>query len=490
MKINKKKFNSVYFLILFSFFICLVSAKYTLNKYDKNLISPEGKYYHAMIKGDVHRYFTHGFEIKEALKLGINYFETGRQNFTKYLFPRVMAIYYLIFDYNLFEDQLKNIIKQGIHFNYLIFQISLYYSCILFLYFQLRKIIDNSILFWIILFLSLEPTIFQYQLSFWSESIFSSMQIILIGLILNNTQKNIRYFFIGFVLSLLAIQRSNGFFYIVPILLYFYLTVGFKFNKKLPLLLIGYSIFLIFVGYHNYIRSNKFYIIPNEMKAVMHAYVIPNIISKESLEIEKSKTINFIKVQKLEINNDQSFKRYIEQEDYSRYSFIFCENEERKENAEYLKVCNYLEKRSYELIFSNLVSTAKYITKQSMHFILLNPFHIYSDNQFISGKVYYGSELHQKLLPYRMIYSFIIYSICLLGLFKIIKLKDKKILLFLFISILYFFLILSWHGNTRYFLPILFYLSFFFAFGVADIYKIVKSNLLTKKLSNNNFIQF
>ena len=121
MKINKKKFNSVYFLILFSFFICLVSAKYTLNKYDKNLISPEGKYYHAMIKGDVHRYFTHGFEIKEALKLGINYFETGRQNFTKYLFPRVMAIYYLIFDYNLFEDQLKNIIKQAIHFNYLIF---------------------------------------------------------------------------------------------------------------------------------------------------------------------------------------------------------------------------------------------------------------------------------------------------------------------------------------------------------------------------------
>ena len=112
------------------------------------------------------------------------------------------------------------------------------------------------------------------------------------------------------------------------------------------------------------------------MKAVMHAYVIPNIISKENLEIEKSKTINFIKVQKLEINNNQSFKRYIEQVDYSRYSFIFCENEKEKENTEYLKVCNYLEKRSYELIFSNLVSTAKYITKQSMHFTLLNPFHI------------------------------------------------------------------------------------------------------------------
>jgi hypothetical protein len=434
-----------------------------------------------MIKGDVYRYFTHGFEIKEDLKKGINYFETGRQNFTKYLFPRVLAIYYLIFDYNLFEDQLKNIIKPGVHFNYLIFQILLYYSCILFLYFQLRKIIDNSILFWIILFLSLEPTIFQYQLSFWSESIFSSMQIILIGLILNNTQKNIRYFFIGFVLSLLAIQRSNGFFYIVPILLYFYITIGFKFNKKLPLLLIGYSILLIFVGYHNYIRSNKFYIIPNEMKAVIHAYVIPNIISKESLEVEKSKTINFIKEQKLEINKDSSFKKYIEREDYSRYSFIFCENEEKKENIEYLKVCNYLEKRSYELIFSNFISTTKYITNQSIHFILLNPFHIYSDNQFISGKVYYGSQLHQKLLPYRVAYSFIIYSICLVGLFKIIKLQEKKIFLFLLFSTLYFFLILSWHGNTRYFLPILVYLSFFFAFGLEKIFNIARSNFVMKK---------
>lgn len=113
-------------------------------------------------------------------------------------------------------------------------------------------------------------------------------------------------------------------------MLYFYITVGFKFNKKLPLLLIGYSILLIFVGYHNYIRSNKFYIMPNEMKAVIHAYLIPNIISKESLDIEKSKTINFIKVQKLEINEDQSLKRHIQREDYSRYSFIFCENEEKK----------------------------------------------------------------------------------------------------------------------------------------------------------------
>ena len=476
MKINKNKFNSVYFLILFSFFICLVSAKYTLNKYDKNLISPEGKYYHAMIKGDTYRYLTHGFEIKEDIKKGINYFETGRQNFTKYLFPRVLAVYYLFFDYNLFEDQFKNIIKLGIHFNYLIFQILLYYSCILFLYFQLRRIVNNTILFWIVLFLSLEPTIFQYQLSFWSESIFSSMQIILIGLILNNTQKSIRYFFIGFVLSLLAIQRSNGFFYIVPILLYFYITIGFKFNKKLPLLLIGYSILLIFVGYHNYIRSNKFYIIPNEMKAVIHAYVIPNIISKESLEVEKSKTINFIKEQKLEINNDNTFKKYIEREDYSRYSFIFCENEEKKENIEYLKVCNYLEKKSYELIFSNFISTTKYITKQSIHFILLNPFHIYSDNQFISGKLYYGSQLHQKLLPYRIAYSFFIYSICLVGLFKIMKLQEKKIFLFLLFSILYFFLILSWHGNTRYFLPILVYLSFFFAFGLDKIFNIARSN--------------
>jgi hypothetical protein len=40
---------------------------------------------------------------------------------------------------------------------------------------------------------------------------------------------------------------------------------------------------------------------------------------------------------------------------------------------------------------------------------------------------------------------------------------------------------LSWHGNTRYFLPILVYLSFFFAFGLDKIFNIARSNFDMKK---------
>ena len=104
-----------------------------------------------------------------------------------------------------------------------------------------------------------------------------------------------------------------------------------------------------------------------------------------------------------------------------------------------------------------------------MHIILLNPFHIWSDNNFISGEHYYSTEIHKKLIPYRIIYSLAIYLICLFGFLSLIKKKNYKIMLYLILSILYFFSLVSWHGNTRYFLPVMIYLSFFWGFGLDKI---------------------
>ena len=66
-----------------------------------------------MIKNDVLRYFSHGDEIKNQLKDGYSYFETGRNNFTKYLYPRLIALYYLVFDNNLYENPNTKKLKQG-----------------------------------------------------------------------------------------------------------------------------------------------------------------------------------------------------------------------------------------------------------------------------------------------------------------------------------------------------------------------------------------
>jgi len=111
---------------------------------------------------------------------------------------------------------------------------------------------------------------------------------------------------------------------------------------------------------------------------------------------------------------------------------------------------------------------------------LLNPFNIYSDHNFRKGEVYYHSKTRQKLIPYRIGYTLIIYLICLIGLFSIYKKKQYKILSFLLLSILYFYGLVSWHGNTRYFLPAFIYFSFFFGFGVDKIINF-KYQLFVKK---------
>ena len=198
-------------------------AKYNINNFDKNILTESEKSVHLMIKNDPLDIFT-WYEIKEELKQGINYFKTGEGNFTKYLYPRLIALYYLVFDYNLYENSEKQIIKKGIHFKFLIFQILLYYLSLLFLYLKLRKKIDNKSLFFSLLFLSIEPTLFQYHGSFWSESIFFSIQVIIMSLVLSNHISNTKFLFIGIFLSLLSLQRSNGLYYFIPIVLYFFFT--------------------------------------------------------------------------------------------------------------------------------------------------------------------------------------------------------------------------------------------------------------------------
>ena len=161
-----------------------------------------------MIKADTFRYLSHGNEIKDQLNEGINFFKTGREHYTKYLPPRLIAAYYYFFDKDLFQNSSKTIINEGIHLNYIIMQCLLYFFSITILFLTLKNIFDKKICFFIFIFLSFEPTIFQYHGTFWSESIFFSLQIILISLILQ-PKPNIRtFFFIGIFLAVLSLQKE------------------------------------------------------------------------------------------------------------------------------------------------------------------------------------------------------------------------------------------------------------------------------------------
>lgn len=239
-------------------------------------------------------------------------------------------------------------------------------------------------------------------------------------------------------------------------------------------------ILINFVSYHNFKKSGKFFIVPTETKSVLSAYVVPRILDKNKMESEKVKFFNF-----LEINNIK-FDTKLNAVPYHRYAFVYCSNDDKKNTTlANFKICDYFDKRSKEIVIENPFKTLKYVAKKSLSFALLNPFHIYSDHKFQSGEKYYKSDLHQSLLPYRIIYTLLIYFICLIGLIKMIKTRENKMALYLLISGIYFFIILSWHGNNRYFTPVLIYASFFFGYGFSSILNFLDKVFKSNKIKNS-----
>jgi hypothetical protein len=474
MFIKKIQNNKIALLILFLGFIgsCLLSIN-NISKYDKNIKNPNNNiFYHQMIKTDAYRYLSQGSEIKDQIKKGANFFETGPENYTKYLPSRLAALYYYFFDINLFDSSIDKKIKTGIHLNYLLIQCFFYFFCLTLLYFSLIEIINKKISFIILLFLCFEPTIFQYHASFWSESIFFSLQILLTSIILKKNNTIFNFFLIGIFLGILSLQKEYSIFYIILIIIYFIFTSNFKY-KKIYLLLIGFFSVQLFLAFNNYKRSGDFYIMSADSKVNLHRDLVEKVMhkkykisQKEFAIIEGQETLkwlinNSIKFDKKKIINIQK-PEYMEVRDS-----IISEKDK-------VKFDDNIRNRTFNYLVNYPLDFSKFIFNSSIHIILLNPFHIWSDNNYISGEYYYTTETHKKLIPYRIIYSLIIYSICLLGILSIIKKKEYNILLYLVPSIIYFYSLVSWHGNTRYFLPVMIYLSFFFGYGLDKIINLKK----------------
>ena len=92
-------------------------------------------------------------------------------------------------------------------------------------------------------------------------------------------------------------------------------------------------------------KSGKFFIIPIETKSVLHTYVLPEILDKDELEKEKKETIDLIQSKKIEISISK-----LNGTDYSRYSFLFCENFDSNKGLNYLSICEYLNSRAKKVI--------------------------------------------------------------------------------------------------------------------------------------------
>ncbi len=461
----KKKI--ILIVILISFLFSLAISKYNLDNHDKYNITSDGVEYHQMIKADPYRYLADGYSIKEDLKNGKDFFSTGN-NFTKYLPSRIAAAYYYFFDIDLFNN-FSGKINTGIHFLYLTIQNLFYFFSVIYLYFSLIKILKPIICFFIVSFFCIEPTINQYHGTFWHESYSFSFQIILISLMLRNSFKTMNFFFIGFFLGLLSAQKQYAIFYIVLVFIYFFFILKNKKVFAFFIISLGFMIVQSFIIYNNKIRSGVFQILASDMKFAIHLDLVEQVMAKKlNISIQEFRikegevTYKWVKdnlilhdAKKInELNIDGGFMQVRE--------IIVSESDK-------FKFDNYIKKRSINFILENSIFFFKHVIIRSMHTLLLNPFHIYSDHNFSSGEYYYSTATHDKLIPYRLIYSFFIYATCIIGFRKMFSEKKYTLILFFLLSSVYFYVTVSWHGNTRYFVPVLIYLSLPFGFGASSM---------------------
>ncbi len=441
----KKK---AFFAILLGFFFSSIFSFYTISKYNNYEKSTDDKHYHSLIKGVNANHWLKAKLTKDQLSNGKNYFETGDAHDRNYLPSRIFLIYSFISNDELLDSENK-IVTNNKKLFFLVFQSLLYFSILFFFARKLFELFDPLPAFFITSFLALEPSLNQWHSSFWSESIFVSLQLLFFYIIIDKNINLKKIIFGGLILGLMFLQRSATILYIFPLIIFFFFYFKKEKTKFLCFFTISFLMIVSLSGFHNLIRAGKFYIAPLDTKYALKIHMIPDVLSKvENISNfdatnKVNKTVEAFKDKNIDLKDEKNLIKY------------------------YKKIQNY----SYNYILKNPFQTLEIIFERSLHTGVFDPVHVFNFHRFeYKSKVnpWLKSDEHKFWIPIRISYSLIIYIISIFGLVTLFN-KDRKIFFYCLFSILYFFFILSWLGNPRYFTPCIIYLSFFFGFGLNHI---------------------
>ena len=443
--------KKVFIVILVGILISISFSFYNTKKFD--IIDSENQ--SPMVKGDLLHIWKEAESFKNDIKNNKNILSAGIEYTRTYLPSKLLAIYSIITDKKLFYDFDKLIVSKGGKIQYLILQIILYYSCVFYFYKKYREFFNSekkSLI--ILLILAFEPTINQWHSSFWTESVFISLQIFFLGMIMSNSRSNIFYFFIGVLLGILFLQKTIALFLIFPFLIFIFIS---KFEKKLikaTASLLGLFIVLFYLGYSNYLKTGIFYIMPLQAKYAHYSYMVPMIYEKSNNEVEKMNAF---------VNQE---KKWMEEQNINLELF-----------GDKYKFVNYQKQKSIEVMKDNIIVTLYIYIKNTIHHFLLNPvqvyyWHKYNQIEFSSIEYHVSKDKDKWFVP-RIIYSSIVYLIILAGFINIIIKKEKiYFYLFILICVIYYSTMLGWMGNTRYFMPSFALLPLFITEGLALLFKV------------------
>ena len=450
--------NKTFFVILISFLISIAVSNIIIKKYDTYEISTDEIENHRIIKGDIPSIWINGETLKKDLQNGKSYFESGIENTRSYLPPRLIALYSYLFNYDLYDDWDKKIISiDNKKIYYLVLQSILYYTVLTFFFIKILKIYNKRACFFIICFLAIEPSIFFFHSSFHTESIYFSLQILMLTLLLDEVENKIKFIKIGLLLGVMFLQKTVTIFYIVPIGIFYIYKLKKKSVSPLIIIILCY-VTLIFsiVGYGNLKRSGSFYIAPPDTKYTFYLYLPEQILTK-------AENITFLEASK---------KKKIDEKKWIDENNIDFEKE-----SDRIRHYNYLQKYTFKILLKYPMTTLKYVIWKTFQTGILNPTYVYEffENENAKKPPYYLEDNYKKInIPLRILYSLTLYSIIVLGFFRCNKEIKKEHCILLILSTAYMLLMLGWVGVARYFVPNLIFLSIFFGYGVQKIFQLKK----------------
>ena len=460
----KKEFIVIFAGILISFIV----AKNNLNKFDNNIENSRNFPSHQMIKSDIGFAWKIAEEFRFKLSNGNSFFESLPLYQRTFLHPIIVGYYYHLLGKDIYEknENSINIIKvKNYKIGILIIQIFAYYASIIFLTNKIKKKIGNKFYFITLVFLSLEPSILQWHTSFWSESFYLSMLVILLTLMIDVSKNKIINLLTGILMGLMFAQKAISFLYIIPFIIY-YLYVFKKNVVPSIFLLTGFIFFMSLVGYNHYKKTDTFYIMSSGHQYFSYYHYFAHIIRADRLNIDAD-------IAKKNMD--------IEEKNWRVEKKIFISQDVLNSNP--INITKNIEYRNktflYEVIQNPLFSI-KFFIKKAIVMTIIHPtwsnevisFDKSSEMAKENPEIYYNKKLKRNA-----IYSLFIYFFVLIGIIRFILnfyTKEKienydKFLILNLLSITYFILIAGMWGNPRYFAPCLINISFFFSYGFVEV---------------------
>ena len=400
-----------------------------------------------MIKVSIQNGWYEANKIIKDYKNGESFLKSGGANFNEYLPPKIIAVYFLFLDQDIYEGEL--IKTNNGKLSMLLFKTFFYYLSLYFLSLIIAKNFSVRLSFYTILFLSLMPDIMQYHSSFWNETYFFPFQIMTIYFVLKQSNKARDNILLGIVVAAMYLVSQEYLLYFLVLIIY--LIIKFKKNY-LPIFyfFISFAIVLasvnIFLNQIDNSNSSNFGI-----KSAYYLYFAPEIIAKKndisvksSNQILKDKALNWAKKNQLTAVDSGN---------------LLLNFENPSENKKYL---NFIFKESLRIILSNPIIVLQSIIKSTFHLGTLNPFYINFFYEYSGKGEYLKTDTHKNLISVRIIYSIIIYTIVVFGFYKSTKNINNPLIIYFVLSILYVILAMGWMGHSRYFIPSLIFMSFFF----------------------------